>query len=342
MQVLSCDTYHVHRAWTSVRRVYFGENSTGTASSTILTPIPSFCNVLQQCSMIASTGVWKFQGLGPEDSWQSEMIDVTHDPPDHFISLEILLHEGLAPSGQERLDLMSLLAKHIVKLGQSFPVWRKIKRDVVFRTQPSAASGTSIEFSQPYLGLRHRLDSVGESDQGLDHFFHSHPFLLDLGVLLLEIQSGKNIETLEAQELGDWDNNPVQTLYNDYITALHIVSKPAFNKSVAKGCGAVIKACLMCDFLPADFNAKSSQFQDLVYDHIVLPLELQQALGFDEVLDAHDWEEEEDEIDRDIDEDDLLEEESGMKSNPIVFLNRSVEGSQNWHIFDDCPYEPAK
>jgi hypothetical protein len=135
---------------------------------------------------------------------------------------------------------------------------------------------TNVNITQPFLAIYPR-EEQGDREANLRHFFHSHPFVLDLGVLLIELQYNATIESL--RKAGD-----PETIYTNYATAWELIESQEFEEKATKSHQSAIKACLRCDFLPHDARPATKQFQRLVHEHILRPLKLQEYL---DVIDEH-------------------------------------------------------
>jgi hypothetical protein len=174
-------------------------------------------------------------------------------------------------TANERTTLVTLVAEFVLQLAEYWQTsrWISLAERFFFEVQ---GEDEIADLSQPFFAVdAHRGEEPGEGKSDLNHLFHSHPFLLELGVLLIEIQHNQPIESMAA--VGE----PVN-IYTRYATAWDIIDKPDFSRRVSKSRGSAIKACLRTKFLPYDLGADTSEFRRLVFEYILRPLKLEEYL----------------------------------------------------------------
>jgi hypothetical protein len=306
-------------------------------------PNQSLCALLRIISLIPGSSISTLAHDRSPSGWQANISTGSEDRRPHFVSLEALLTSEHSLSDTEKLGLMSILARCFLAFGKRYRVWRKMKRDVLFREEPTSNRRRMVDLERPFLGLRCDPKSlVGEDSELFAHCFHSHPLLLELGVLLLEIYLGTAIEAQTNTVTTGGSQAP--TIYSDYVTAWQIVSQPDFDESAKSHCAAAIKSCLSCHFLPVGLEPHQDPYERLTYKYIVRPLELQQVVGSIAVLDPDESDEEH--------EDALSAEQTGTETQPqggaskegtastmpVILMSAPTEGSQQWRIFDDLPF----
>jgi hypothetical protein len=133
---------------------------------------------------------------------------------------------------------------------------------------------TQPDLSRPFL----TIDFAGDSgaNQQTDLFMlHSNPALLSLGVLLLEIGKGLQIEDhWSAADLTDGRDANEST---NLMTALRLLANSEADLVI--GYGKAVKACLDWDTMNS--GREDEDFGKRMYEYIVEPLENELKHGFD-------------------------------------------------------------
>ncbi|KAL2833779.1 hypothetical protein BDW59DRAFT_64335 [Aspergillus cavernicola] len=195
-----------------------------------------------------------------------------------FISLRTLLQrQSLSPS--ERAFLAATVSEFILTVGELWHESRCVSMSNTFYLPlvEGTQGQANVSVTQPFFAIDPREQEGQGQEARLQHCFHSHSFVLDLGILLIELNYNTTIETLRKA------HDP-ETIYTKYATAWELIESQGFEEKVVKSHQSAIKACLRCDFLPHDARPGGKQFQFLVYEHILRPLRLQEYL---DVMDEH-------------------------------------------------------
>jgi len=123
-----------------------------------------------------------------------------------------------------------------------------------------------------------KISTVGQ------HAFYRHPSIISLGILLLEMETGKTMQPDE--EYCDKTGNPnINTMWT---TAGKLLKSPEIQGSVYQDFRSVIEVCLEPKkFLPDGLGFGDLEFREKVYQNIVAPLELELLDGWPD-LDIND------------------------------------------------------
>lgn len=145
------------------------------------------------------------------------------------------------------------------------------KESVHFMFEQDSSTSKGIFINRPFLSARFGGDhTVQKTDPG----FRSHQFpkILALGILLLEIELGIDIEDYRKPEVFDRDGNP--TVNADHIAADEVFSTTQWDElDTFVGLTTVIKTCLYPDnFQP--FIHDLQGLRDAIQKDIVSPLRL--------------------------------------------------------------------
>lgn len=282
-------------------------------------PIGCSCMLKQVPDSASDLPLWTATELGP-----SQIADRK------FTSVSDLLSRDAPFSEELKLSLMVVLARHLLRLPAGFPFsrWNRFKYDIFFPVVSDIDGEIDIDLENPFMGVDQASSQLNTpQNERLNDWFHSHPFMLELGILLLEIQNGQSIEDLSDQNnAGEpQDRHP----YDDYMTAWTVIEHPGFENTVGKMRASAIRACLRCDFFPVDLPQGSEILFRLAHRHIVRPLELEKLLSDDEVPEVPDLEDEEDQ--------DQLSDAETTTAAPVKFMSLPTDGSQKWRVFDEHP-----
>jgi hypothetical protein len=193
--------------------------------------------------------------------------------PVRNVSLEAILH-GSGLRLRDKRILAVTLAKTVLHLSEG-PWLRKrwTPAEVSFFETTQGA----INFERPYLSTQFKEKTTDDADAIFDaQSIHAIPSLLALGKLLLEIDRGRPIETspLDLTD-GKFPNA------NTELTATMRFFKEA-SEDFYIGYTTAIKACLEPTFLRLDQTGglEDDEVRQLVYDNVVVPLEIELYSGF--------------------------------------------------------------
>jgi hypothetical protein len=192
-------------------------------------------------------------------------------------SLAKLFEQRTYMNLKEKRTLAVILAHSLLHFCESSwlsEAWSK--KHVLFLTN---AGGFDVR--RPYLSTEFQ-PATAVHDAGDDGSVHPNASVLALGILLLEIALQRSIETQQTPVDLDEDGQP--TVNTNYFTAARVLEDAADEES--KSYRTVVSACLGCPFYNPD--TMKSRLDDLafcqaVYDHIVMPLELDLRTGFPDV-----------------------------------------------------------
>lgn len=190
------------------------------------------------------------------------------------VSLETLLHSPRRWRLKDKRVLAVTLANTVLQLSEG--PWLNKKWNAAHISFFEAAQN-SIDFGRPYLTTQFQQQTTDDAESELEfQSIHASPSLLSLGILLLEINQGRPIE-ISPLDLTDgmfknanteltaamrFFEESVEDIYNDYRRA--------------------IRACLEPTFLRVDQagGLDVEEVRQLVYEHIVAPLEAELYNGF--------------------------------------------------------------
>ena len=190
------------------------------------------------------------------------------------ISLQELLQTSTKLPLREKRILAVVLANSSLQLCES-PWFSKdwSKEDISFFYK----SATHVDLKRPYLSTSFQ-NFPQDDDQDAMLRIHPNQSILALGILLLEIQLGKPIESQRAAEdLIDGQRANVNT---DLTTALRLLEDSV--DDIYEDYRTAIQACLNCNFVSPDqaLDLENAEFRQAVYENIVAPLEQELYHGF--------------------------------------------------------------
>jgi hypothetical protein len=203
---------------------------------------------------------------------QSKQLSFLDSEPS--VSLKQLLEKSTKLPLREKRILAVVLANSLLQLCES-PWFSKewSKKDISFFHK----SANQVDFKRPYLST-HFQDPQHSADPEAMLRIHPNQSILALGILLLEIQLGKPIESQRSSEdLIDGERVNVNT---DLTTALRLLEDSV--DDIYEGYRTAIQACLNCNFVTPDqaLDLDNAEFRQAVYDNIVSPLEQELYHGF--------------------------------------------------------------
>lgn len=158
-------------------------------------------------------------------------------------------------------------------------------------------SKESIAFFQRADGDRIVLSTglkehATKSDEDAPYRFHHYPGILALGILLLEMELKKTIETARNESLDDFDQDEEPNLNTDLETALKMFDDVQDN--ALPGFKAAVDACLTFDYFKEDTEIadlvyhRDKLYDDMalrrkIYQDIIAPLERELCMSFPEI-----------------------------------------------------------
>lgn len=200
---------------------------------------------------------------------QGKRMDVVQD-----ISLEDILHRYTGLRLRDKRILAVTLSKTVLQLSEG--PWLR-RRWTAAEITFCKTMQNDIDFERPYLSAQFNANSTDNEDPNFDaQSIHAIPSLLSLGKLLLEIDRGRPIETTHLDLTdGKFPNA------NTELTATLRIFKEASGDFYMDYTRA-IKACLEPTFLRLDQTEglEDDEVRQLVYEHVVAPLETELYNGF--------------------------------------------------------------
>jgi hypothetical protein len=210
-------------------------------------------------------------------SLKNELVGLGAHPT---ISLRTLLEEGHLKEGsptfkpKDKRILAVVLAHSLLQLcGGPWLSKEWDNESIFFLHRPT--DQTLLDIHGPYISTHFKTlqsqaneGSTGGSDR---HALYNHPSILALGILLLEIETGKTIEPAPEDCDPDTGRPNVNTAWT---TASRIIKDPDVCDRVYQDFRSVIEACLESDkFLTTGKTLDDLSFRKKVYENIVAPLE---------------------------------------------------------------------
>jgi hypothetical protein len=189
------------------------------------------------------------------------------------VSLEAILHGSARLRLRDKRVLAVTLAKTVLQLSEG--PWLS-KRWTAAQFSFFETTQSAIDFERPYLSTRFQ-EEINDSNSVFEaQSIHAIPSLLSLGKLLLEIDRGSPIE-ISPLDLTDGKFPNANTEF----TATMRFFKEASGDFYIDYTRA-IKACLEPTFLRVGQarGLEDEEVRQLVYEHIVVPLETELYRGF--------------------------------------------------------------
>ena len=190
------------------------------------------------------------------------------------VSLKHLLQTSTKLPLREKRILAVILANSLLQLCES-PWFDKEwdTEDISFFYKAT----NQIDFKRPYLSTYFQ-NHPKDDDAEVMLRIHPNQSILALGILLLEIQLGKSIESQRSSE--DLIDGKTVNVNTDLTTALRLLDDSV--DDIYEDYRMAILACLNCNFVTADQaqDLDDAQFRQAVYDNIVAPLEQELYHGF--------------------------------------------------------------
>ncbi len=190
------------------------------------------------------------------------------------VSFKQLLQTSTKLPLREKRILAVVLANSLLQLCESPWFSREwSKEDISFFHK----STNRVDLKRPYLST-HFQDPQQKDDPEAMLRIHPNQSILALGILLLEIQLGKPIESQRSPE--DLINGQEVNVNTDLTTALRLLEDSI--DDIYEGYRTAIQACLNCNFVTADQvpDLDDADFRQAVHDNIVVPLEQELYHGF--------------------------------------------------------------
>lgn len=179
---------------------------------------------------------------------------------------------GLSLSRRDRLYIAVTLASSVLQLDGTLWLKRQWKSgDILFLPlEDQRASTSKVDYARPYVSWNISPDDtntaliVDESRKTVGHRIPSE-VLFVLGITLTELCFGQNIYEMRSEE--DIDVNEVMTNFN---TASRLIDY-VYNESGSRY-GDVVRRCLKCPPDVRDATFDNEEFQEAVFEYIVMPL----------------------------------------------------------------------
>ncbi|KAK6544626.1 hypothetical protein TWF694_001315 [Orbilia ellipsospora] len=200
------------------------------------------------------------------------------------VSLRSLLDDGyFRQSDRERLSKVSLKEKRTLAVVLAHTMLQLCGGPWIHETWDAAniyflydsANQRILNLRKPYINAPLRSPDHVISDT--DDRIHRYPLILDFARLLLEIQHGETMQPTEADCHAVTQEMTPDTPFFMVNRVLNEVSDDIFQDYQA-----AIEACLEFDkYLPSeDTTYRDSEFRNLIYTHVVEPLEEELYKGF--------------------------------------------------------------
>jgi hypothetical protein len=192
------------------------------------------------------------------------------------LSLQQLLVAGHATLSQrEQYDLSITLASSLLQLGRT-PWLQRVwsRKDILFhRGNPrQSSSSLTVDVNQPFLA---RLDPAG--NLGLADDWHNASNFLGLGVMFVEILSGRPIEHFcKNDDLGPDGQRNEFTNLQIIRTWLREQERAG---AISLGFRSAIGHCLRC-FAAPEASVANDEFARAAQEEIIAPLEQEMACLF--------------------------------------------------------------
>ncbi|KAE8395613.1 hypothetical protein BDV23DRAFT_145258 [Aspergillus alliaceus] len=239
-------------------------------SETFNKEVGSICEVVQ---IARGHGICLQMVLNDQKLWQIRPRSKRFNPG-RSVTLDSILHGSTQLRLRDKRVLAVTLAKAVLQLSEGPWLRRKWSPAQIsfFETAQNA-----INFERPYLSAQFKEEPKDDADSVLDaQSIHASPSLLSLGKLLLEIDRGRLIEPspLDLTD-GKFPNA------NTELTATMRFFKEA-SEDFYMEYKRAIKACLEPSFLHLDqrVGLEDEEVRQLVYEHVVVPLETELFSGF--------------------------------------------------------------
>ncbi|KAI9853501.1 MAG: hypothetical protein M1813_002206 [Trichoglossum hirsutum] len=221
--------------------------------------------------LVDKDGLWQIPSL------ENELVGPGFHPT---VSLRTLLEEGHLREGsltfklKDKRILAVVLAHSLLQLCEGPWLSKEWGNESIFFLH-RPTDQTLLDIHRPYISthfktLQSRANKVstGESDR---HALYNHPSILALGILLLEIETGKTIRPVPGDCDPDTGRPNVNTAWT---TASRMLKDPDICDRVYQDFRSVIEACLESDkFLTTGMTFDDLSFREKVYENIVAPLE---------------------------------------------------------------------
>ena len=219
-------------------------------------------------------GIWK---LPP--NFKLDYLQVSETLP--TVSLKTLIASAAKFSLRQRRVIAVILAYSLLYLSQSALLEREwTKEDICFLQN---AEG-KVDIGRPYFSINFpgpdcQGDELHNNDSRL--CYHPAPSLLGFGILLIELEFGKPIESLWTNEdLTDGKKNPNT---NRTAAKRFLETATQWNDDVYVRFRSAVSACIsgiFLDFEETDDDPRHLNFQKAIYEHVVDKLEQELCFGF--------------------------------------------------------------
>ncbi|KAE9364148.1 hypothetical protein N431DRAFT_563542 [Stipitochalara longipes BDJ] len=217
------------------------------------------------------------------------------------LSLKSLLDAGFFEPGPNKFQIRTkrilavVLAHHLLQFAETTLLSNNWNSQNVFflrRVQDDIPADihklfflTGIDKHNPGGDNEANIDGTSEDNLGGEisktvgeHAFYRHPSLISLGILLLEMETGK---TMQADKEYCDPKTGQKNINTMWTTAGKLLKSPEIQESVYQDFRSVIEVCLEPKkFLPDGLGFGDLKFREKVYENIVAPLELELLDGW--------------------------------------------------------------
>lgn len=220
----------------------------------------------------ADQGMWKLPPSSKLDS-----LPVSERVP--TVSLKTLIASAAKFNVRQRRVLAVILAYSLLYLSESKWLGREwTKEDICFLQ----SADSKVDIGRPYLSTRFpgpvEQEGVFQGDNDASGgCYHLAPSLLGFGILLIELEFGKTIESLWTDEdLIDGTKNP-----NTNRTAAKRFLETAREwDDVYQKFRSAVSACITGSFLNPEEITDDLSFQKAIYNNVVVNLEQELFFGY--------------------------------------------------------------
>jgi hypothetical protein len=240
--------------------------------------IENICSVIghpeiyKSCLHVRAEGgkLWKLAvGNGTDDLLLSDQTPI--------VTLKMLLESAQKLSKKQKSILAVILAYSLLYLSESSWLGREwTKDDVCF----CYSADKGVDVGRPYLSAEFAAPgSLATADEET----HVAPSLLGFGIILIELETGKPIESFWTEEdLDDGKKNP----YSNRTAAYRLVAAEE-EWDVYQRIRRAASACILRTFLTTNPGACETElsFQQAIYSNVVAPLEQELLHGYSITVD---------------------------------------------------------
>ncbi|KAF2465073.1 uncharacterized protein BDR25DRAFT_295894 [Lindgomyces ingoldianus] len=192
------------------------------------------------------------------------------------VTLQDLFQEQHIISKLDQYNLSVTLSSSLLQLSQTPWLCRNwSKTDIVF-LRTVDASGLSVSIRHPYLKKEHRWGDQEWTERDA-HSMNDCSKLLGLGVLLVEITSGRSIESMRLRE--DLGPNGYANEVTDLQVARRWLLEQKNSGNLTLGFESAISHCLK-SYVDPTSRLRSEDFRGTVKNEVLAPLRREMSLLF--------------------------------------------------------------